>query len=132
MVYLRKRKIRELTFGFLLISNIISNKTFNAYEYTYIYIYIYIYVARLLYLSLLPCSAGLTVRGKIKGANPLSSNDIFNKLHKTIQGKDFSNILTMGSEQRIDDFEYPRKMRNMQKFAVRNLSTSHELREKVS
>ena len=62
----------------------------------------------------------------------MSSNDVFSKLHKTIQSKDFSNILTMGNEQRIDDFEYPRKMRNMQKFAVRNLSASDELREKVS
>ena len=70
-------------------------------------------------IKLLLCSAGLIVRSKIKRGKSMSSEDTFNELYKTIQDKDFSNILTMGSQQRIDDFQYPGKMRKMQKLAVK-------------
>ena len=62
----------------------------------------------------------------------MNSNDMFYALQKIMQNKDFSNILTIGSEQRIDDLQYPLKMRNMQKFAVKDLSKSDKLRKKVS
>ena len=74
----------------------------------------------------------MAVRDKVKNGKPMSADDKLNELHKKVQSKDFNNIFSMGSEQRIDDLKYPQKMRNMQKLVVKDLSSSDELRRKVS
>ena len=74
------------------------------------------------------CSAGLAVRSKISHKKSTNS-DALKEIHKMI--RDNSNIQTIASEQRIDDFDYPVKMRNMQKYTVDDLARSDKLREKV-
>ena len=77
-------------------------------------------------------SAGLAACNKNRSGKPISSSDeIFSGLYRIIQSEDFSNILTMVSKQRIDYFQYPQKMRSMQKYTVKDLSASDSLRKKV-
>ena len=59
-------------------------------------------------------------------------NVIFEKLLEKIRSPTFSNITKMASEERIDDLEYPLKMRKMQKVAVVGLTKTDPLREKVN
>ena len=81
-------------------------------------------------MRLLLYSAGLAVRSKIIHEK-LTISDALYEIHKMIQGKEFSNVFTMGIEQRIGDFKYPLKMRNMQKFVLTDLSRNDKLKEKV-
>lgn len=75
-------------------------------------------------------SAGLAVLSKINSGK-LTRCGALRELHKTMQTKEFSNILRMGSEKRIDKFEYPLKMRDIQEFVVIDLSRTDERRKKV-
>ena len=87
--------------------------------------YVYVYVCMHVYVCMYVYSAGLVARNKKRFGKP------FNYLYRIIQRNDFSNILKMADKERVDDFQYPRRMRNMQKFTVEDLSTSDDLRKKV-
>ena len=76
------------------------------------------------------CSAGLLLRSKINSGK-FTSSGALHGIHKMIQSEEFSSILRMDNVQRIDKFEYPLKMRNIQEAAVKDLSKSDELRKKV-
>ena len=101
----------------------LSNSLILFYEITF-----------MIFALLYSFSAGLAVH--IKTNNPVSTPEevevLFDSLHRDILSKNFSNILSMASRERIDKLKYPQKMQNMQKLAVQDVAKSDKLRKKVS
>ena len=77
-------------------------------------------------------SAGLHVSARASAAGINDPNVLFGNLLKDIQSPKFSNITKMASDERIDDLDYPLKMRKMQKVAVEDLTKTDSLRKKVN